>query len=421
VAWSAPIAKSEGRVSARDLGAYPVTVALSALTCALAPAYTVRWHIGSYPSTLLEAGIVLSVASFAVESWRLRALPALRSPFTWPAALFLVAAAIAVVVAPDKRAALGIYRAYFVEPIAFYFVVKTIVTSYGRALLLLAGLGVSGLVVALANAAVVLDAMRHHELNAALTAPVAIYMTPNAVPLFLVPLIAVAGSIVLFAEGRRERLLAGAFMVIAVAATLLSFSRGGYLTLAVVAIALAAAHPRRLWLLGGAAAAAIVVIFIPAINRRLAVEVDFTSPSNTLVGRSMLWSATLQMLRGHPIFGAGLSGFAQAIAPIWNPHHSDRFIYPHNFVLTFWSETGLLGLAAFVWTMVKGFIESWRGWRSNIPGWRALELGVFIALIGVIVHGLVDVPYFKNDLSFEFWVLLGLVAAGRSAASARAA
>jgi len=31
----------------------------------------------------------------------------------------------------------------------------------------------------------------------------------------------------------------------------------------------------------------------------------------------------------------------------------------------------------------------------------------------MVVHGLVDVPYWKNDLSLEFWVLLALSWAGR--------
>jgi hypothetical protein len=35
-----------------------------------------------------------------------------------------------------------------------------------------------------------------------------------------------------------------------------------------------------------------------------------------------------------------------------------------------------------------------------------------LALVAVIVHGLVDVPYFKNDLSLEFWTLLALSWAG---------
>jgi hypothetical protein len=35
------------------------------------------------------------------------------------------------------------------------------------------------------------------------------------------------------------------------------------------------------------------------------------------------------------------------------------------------------------------------------------------------VHGLVDVPYFKNDLSFEFWVLLAIAWAGIIASRSR--
>jgi hypothetical protein len=37
----------------------------------------------------------------------------------------------------------------------------------------------------------------------------------------------------------------------------------------------------------------------------------------------------------------------------------------------------------------------------------------------MVVHGLVDVPYFKNDLSFEFWVLLAIAWAGNLAAAPR--
>jgi len=33
------------------------------------------------------------------------------------------------------------------------------------------------------------------------------------------------------------------------------------------------------------------------------------------------------------------------------------------------------------------------------------------------VHGLVDVPYFKNDLSLEFWTLIAIAFAGVAAAS----
>jgi O-antigen ligase len=397
--------------SAQTKDTYRLTLGLAALTCALAPAFVLRWHVGFYPSTVLEVAIVLTVLAFLYESWRMGVLPSLRSPFTVPAAIFLVAGAISVVVAPDRRAALGIYRAYLIEPILFFFVLATAVRTAKRASLILAGLGVAGTVVGVANAVVILNALRLHQLNIAGTPPVVIYTNANSIALFLVPLIAVAGSIVLYSQDRRERLLSGLFLAIALASALLSFSRGGYLALAAVALGIAISHRRRWLLLGGAVAAAILLVLIPPINHRIGIELDFTNGNNTLVGRFGLWSATLQMLQHHFLLGAGLSGFATAIAPIWNPAHIDRFIYPHNIVLTFWSETGLLGLAAFTWIMVAGFRQSWREWNQAEVEWRPIGLGVVLALVAVVVHGLVDVPYFKNDLALEFWVLLGLVCA----------
>jgi O-antigen ligase len=391
---------------------YPITLALAALTSALTPAYIVRWHIAAYPTTLLEVSIGVTVIAFVYESWRQRRLPDLRSPFTIAAAVFIVAGAVSVIVAPDRRAALGIYRAYLIEPVAFFFVLSEVVTTSRRAMAVLAGFGLAGVVVSVANSVVIIDALRHHAISAGVTAPVVIYTNANDIPLFLVPLIAIAGSIVLYATDQRDRLVTGAFLAIAVIATLLSLSRGGYLALAAVALALAISHRRRWWLLGAAAAAAVVLILIPPINHRLAVEVDFSNPQNTLVGRFELWRVSLQMLEQHPLLGAGLSGFAQTIAPYWNPTHIDRFIYPHNIVLTFWSETGLLGLGAFAWIVITGFAQGWRGWRKGDAGWRPIELGIAIALVAVVVHGLVDVPYFKNDLSLEFWALMGFAWAG---------
>ncbi len=86
--------------------------------------------------------------------------------------------------------------------------------------------------------------------------------------------------------------------------------------------------------------------------------------------------------------------------------------------MNFWSTTGLLGLAAFGWLLYAAFRVSWRGWRTGAWPWRAMHFGVLLALVGIVIHGLVDVPYFKNDLSLEFWALLGVTWAGRRWASA---
>ena len=160
---------------------FRVSTALAVLTCALAPAYVIRWHLGPLPTTVLEDAILLTVAAFAVEAYRAKQRLEWRSPFTIPAAVFLVAGAISVVVSPEQVKGLGLYRAYLVEPIAFYFVLGHVLSNALRAKLMLAGLAAGGAVAGLANAFVIVQAIRHHTLVLALPPPVVIYNTPNAV------------------------------------------------------------------------------------------------------------------------------------------------------------------------------------------------------------------------------------------------
>jgi O-antigen ligase len=404
------------------------------LACALAPAYTVGWHIGFYPN-LLEIGILLTLVVFAWESYQQRRMPTLLAPPNLPSpngggisgrgariflvatALFVVAGALSVIVAPDRRAALGLFRAYFIEPVLFFVVLINVVRTSRQAFIVVAGLGLGGLVLALLNIATVLDALRHHGVDTAQDAPVAVYQTSNAVALFLVPIIAVAGSVFLYSTSNLQRRLAALFIAVAGIGVLLSFSRGGYLALFAVAVGLALSHKRRWWLLGGLAVLVVVATRVPIIASRLGHELSTTDPRNTLAGRIHLWQVTLQMMREHLVFGTGLSGYAHFMSP-W-PNGLVQVIYPHNLILNFWVSTGVLGLLAFLVLLIQGFRLTWRGWRSGEVDWRPFELGVLLALVSMAVHGLVDVPYFKNDLSFEFWVLLAIAWAGITASRSR--
>ena len=390
---------------------YRASLVLAAITCAAAPAYTVRWHIGPLPTTLLENLILLTVAVYLVETVVQRGSIEWRTPFTVPALLFIAAGALDVIAAPDRRAGLGLYRAYMLEPIAFFIVLVSVVSSLRRAYLIVLGLAVAAVGIGLPNAIVVLQAGLQHRLDLSGTPPVVIYQTANAVALFLLPVIAVAAAVAAYGKGR-ARAAAVAFLVVSVPCFLLTLSRGGFLALAAVVLALALTHRRRTWFLAAATVVGAAFALLPPISKRLAYELHFTDPHNTLVGRIPLWQATLEMLRQHPLFGAGLSGFETRIAPYWNATHIDRFIYPHNILLNFWVATGVLGVVAFGWLLLLGFRTSWGGWRSPQRDWAPLHLGVVLALIGILVHGLVDVPYFKNDLSLEFWVLLALSYAG---------
>jgi O-antigen ligase len=380
-------------------------------TTALSVAYNLRWHIGFYPTTLLELAIVVTVAVFIVEALLHRRWPEWRTPFTWPAALFILAGLLSIIVAPDRRAAAGLFRAYIVEPIAIFFIASVVIRTWRHALLVASGLGVAGLVVAILNIVAVLQAVAQHNADISLNPPVAIYQSANAVALFLVPLIAVAASLLLFDNDRITRIGSGVFLAIAGLATVLSFSRGGYLALLVVALGLVVSHPRRRLLVPVALVGAVLVALIPPVSRRIVREINLADPHNSMQGRFQLWRATLRMLRDHPIFGTGLSSFQRSIN-VDRGDDTENLIYPHNILLNFWTETGILGVVAFAWIVFQAIRVPLRGLRRGLPQWRPIHRGVLLAIVGILVHGMVDVPYWKNDLSLEFWVLLALTWAG---------
>ncbi len=79
----------------------------------------------------------------------------------------------------------------------------------------------------------------------------------------------------------------------------------------------------------------------------------------------------------------------------------ELLLYPHNIFLNFWVELGLAGLIWLI-TILVGFFK--RLWKIKSKQKIVLMAG----MVAILVYGLVDVPYFKNDLSIIFWTILAL-------------
>ena len=384
----------------------PAATVLMAIALALSPAYVVRPRIGPLPTTALEIAVVIAVVTGLYAFWH--ELP-WRNPYTLPALLLLAAATIDTVVSPDRRGAAGIWKAYFIEPAAAGIVIAAIAAGRDRARLLLAGLGVAGTVVAVVNIVVAGNALLVTHRFSVVTPPVAIFGTANAVPLYLEPLVAFALAIVFLGERRLDRAAAGAFAVVAAVAIFSSYSRGGWVTLGALVVFTGLFTRWRGWL-AVAVAAIGGALFAGShrVRQRVLVEFDIHSKNNTIGTRVPLWKSSLSMLRHHPIFGGGLSGFKQSLEPYRDPAYHENLIYPHNLLLNFWSETGLLGLAAFVWLLVQMVRVAVRGLRLDQPWPRAMAVGLMGMVVAFLLHGMVDAPYFKNDLALAYWALLGV-------------
>ncbi len=393
-----------------------------AVTVACMPLFVVRYRIGPIPTTLLENLVLITIALYALGRYQTREWHPARTSLEIPIALLLIAGIVGIAISPDHLGALGIYRAYFIEPVAVFYIAIDLVRTPQQFRVILLGLAMGATIFALMNLGAWAIALAHHQVIQTGDAPEALYTSPNAVAMYLEPPLAIAAGFGLYADNGRDRRIAIACLVFVLAAVVFTLSRAGLLTLTVLALVAIITMPQRrlkLALLGGAVLGAIAVLQIPYIQTRFFRQLDPTYNQNTFEGRLQIWSDTLHMLRDHPILGAGLRAYTQVMAPYVSTHRIPE-LYPHNVYLAMWSEVGLLGLAAFVALLVMLLWRGWRGFYRAHDFARPLLWGTSAAFVAIAVHGFFDTPYYKNDLAVEFWIVAALEIAALRAFVTRA-
>jgi O-antigen ligase len=384
-----------------------------AVTVGCMPLYVVRYHIGPLPTTLLEALVLITIVLWAAGRIRKRDWHLPRTPLEIPIALLLVAGLVGIVISPDHVGAVGIYRAYFIEPVILFYVAVDLLLKDDDFRTVLAGLAIGTTVFAIMNLgawAIALATTKLVDIDLG-NAPKALYTSPNSVAIFLEPAVTLAAGFVLYSNNRRDRTAAFICLPFLLASVVATLSRAGLLTLAVLALVVVITMRRRglkLGLLGALVVGGIAILQIPAVALRMAHQFDPSYPYNTFEGRIQIWKDTLHMLSDHPIFGAGLRAYAIVMRPYVTTPKGLPELYAHNIFLSMWAEIGLLGLAAF--TVLLAMLL-WRGWSSfaKAEGFaRPLLWGTAAAFVAITVHGLFDTPYYGNDLSVEFWILAAL-------------
>ncbi len=371
------------------------------LTAACLPLYVIRWKYGPISTTLLEALVLLTIALYLLGRQQEGTLRFNRTPYEIPILLLLLAGAIAVFVPPDRWHALGLYRAYFLEPIAIFYIAVDLLRRPADVRRVLLGLGIGTSIFAVLNVAAFIVSLAQGTFDLG-RPPTALYTSGPEVAMYLEPPLALAAGFVMFANQRRDRLMALAWMAFLVPALTVTFSRGAYLAIAVLALVAIASSRVRLPLAAGIVVVVVALLQVPLVQRRFAGQFDLGDSQTTIRGRLSIFTDTLAMLRDHPIFGTGLGGY----------HYLFRGnvleIYPHDVWLTFWVEVGLLGMVAFALIFFGLLYRGWRAFRRASGFQRALLWGVSGSFVLWGVHGLVDSPYWKNDMSVEFWILAAL-------------
>lgn len=239
-----------------------------------------------------------------------------------------------------------------------------------------------------------------------------VFGSPNNAALYLGRALPVMVSMAVFAENRSRRTAYGLLALPVASALILTFSRAAILLGVPVSLLTFGLLVRGRWrwmaliLLLSAVGVAVPLLSTP----RFAGLLDLGS--GTLFFRLQLWRSSWSMFRDHLWLGVGPDNFLY--------HYRGRYILPagwaephlshaHNFLLSYATRLGLLGLIAWAWIQVSFWRTALKPSGNVGPDRPALALGVTASMSYVLAHGLVDASYFFVDLAFAFLLLLGLV------------
>lgn len=398
------------------------------LTILSLPLYNFRWELFSIPTTLVEnliaATLVFWVGSLLKRGKEvtLGASQGLRGPIFWLIVIFILSSLISLLVSPNQRAGLGVFKAFIIEPILLFLISSDLLkrgTDYKKIIILpfaLSAIGVSLLAVwqwfTQTNTVAPLEIAQGRVTS--------VYNNPNFLGLYLGPILGLISSNVFLNRKpvKETFLLVVAFFLI-IFAVLLSKSLGAFLGLAGIGLLITSFYLYER--LGRVFKKIIVYGWVSLVTLLLTslvflfLNINAFTPNyglvyprisnDTKVIRLCLWEGTLNLLRDRPILGAGGGGFPE-IYKDYRTCDTEIFRFPHNLFLNFWVETGFFGLVSFLGLLaylVRGVFE-------NLKRDKILAIGLLSALIYTLIQGLVDVPYFKNDLSVQFWLLLSLAA-----------
>jgi O-antigen ligase len=149
----------------------------------------------------------------------------------------------------------------------------------------------------------------------------------------------------------------------------------------------------------------------PTVEKRLNFT-DFGSAKS----RAPLNAAAFSVIKQFPVTGVGLNNLARVFRTYDTTGGSALLAggthVVHNMFLCVWAETGIIGIATFLWMFVAAFVVAFK-YLFRVPDReRAILIGAAAGLLAQMIHGLLD-PGFRilMNVSMLFYSLLGLIGA----------
>jgi O-antigen ligase len=383
------------------------------------PFYLVRFELFGIPFTALEAysyalALLFIFALFTGQFRFSRATPG--RWYYYLIFILFVGTTLGVVAAPhyialpsgmlmdSQRATLGVWKGWVVAPMLYFVVLTQVISRPEELKKVLLNFVYSGALVALASYAFgVFDSGVTYDFRLS-----GFFESANYLSLYLVPAL-LLGTYYLLNFGTLDKrnnflnlvavtIMAHAlFMTQSYAAIIGVF--GSLILYILVVLVRQRVRMRNVLIAFGLLFITFLAIVGSQYNsRKFQQFIDLENRSSSSV-RLEIYEISWNLVKDHPMTGVGpglFQGFYQTKGPDylgrapmeWNIPH------PHNVFFAFWLNAGLLGFLAFLGLVILAHF------RLTYP---------LLALWGILIHGLFDTPFWKNDLAMIFWLILAAI------------
>lgn len=211
-----------------------------------------------------------------------------------------------------------------------------------------------------------------------------------------------------FSEKKKSKLSIAACFMICVAALLLSYSRGSYVSFAISAVVFIAFY-RPKWLIPLLLAGIIMIPFLPEsiLNRILSIG---SSSDTSNAYRIFLWEGVGRMIRYEGLYGTGLG--PQAFYAAYEPYASVFALnanHSHMLYLQIFIETGFvggIGFFAFIFSVIKKGFQALPSADNDI---KLIIIAAISAFFGIAFSSATEYIWFYPRVMFVFFIVSGIL------------
>jgi len=165
--------------------------------------------------------------------------------------------------------------------------------------------------------------------------------------------------------------------------------------------------------LGGIPAlVALAAIAIPTVRSRFASIFSGRGDSSNNF-RLNVWYSVLDMIKHRPILGIGPGN--KAFNQIYPTYQRSGYsaLGAYSVPLEIASESGLVGLACYVWLVVVVVQQGWQN-LQRLRQERKSEglwiIGALSSIAGLMAHGLVDTVWYRPQVQILWWLVIAIIA-----------